>query len=146
MSLKYMPGATAEQKAVMKLNRAGSLGADGKFLWMQPEEGKIAMAMGNTFGYVLIVSATMATLFFITSHIIAAFRDKARTSARSASRRSSGARKRASSSGWRRSSRNARSLPPPRRTSAPDAKVAQVENHLTVRPLRSGAGGAAWLS
>jgi hypothetical protein len=76
LSMKWIPGISAEQKALMKQNRANSLLPDGKFLWMQEGEGRIAMAMGNTFGFVLSVSAACATLFYVYSHAIAALREK----------------------------------------------------------------------
>lgn len=71
-SLKWMPFISAEHKAAMR---------EARMLPGVPaidllKEGKIAHAMGNTFGYVLSVSAAMATLFYISSHIFAAARDK----------------------------------------------------------------------
>ena len=51
----------------------------GTFIPMQASEGLLAGRLGNTFGYVLSVSAAMATLFFVSSRIFAASRDKNKT-------------------------------------------------------------------
>ena len=69
-SQPWMPFISKEHKAAMRTARA----AEGVPV-MTMAEGKIAHAMGNTFGYVLSVSAAMATIFYVSSRIFAAIRD-----------------------------------------------------------------------
>jgi hypothetical protein len=53
-------------------------GVEGKgtFIPIHSSEGKWAAALGNTFGYVLSVSAAVAVLFFVSTRMFAAARDK----------------------------------------------------------------------
>ena len=69
-SQSWMPFISADHKAAMRTARALEGAAP-----MTAAEGRIAMALGNTFGYVLSVSAAMATIFYISSRIFAAVRN-----------------------------------------------------------------------
>lgn len=120
LSLKFIPFIDKEHKAAMKLNRA----AAGEFRWMQENEGKIAMAMGNTFGYVLSVSAAMAALFFASSRFFALWRDEKKE------KKEIKIEQRALAHATGRSSTDEAPDAPARNDDKPRAQVAQVDTHV----------------
>ncbi len=126
-NIPLIPGVAKEQRDLMRANRAAST-AGSEFLWMQPKEGKLAMLMGNTFGYVLIVSATMATLFFAASHVIAGLRDN-----HNAKRREQEANRATHSASTIDLETDPSETPPPQQPQQPKPQISAVQGHALLQ-------------